>query len=114
MSETVCIDRDRWERVRGDAREMAIRISERGWGEAFAQPGDLDDIPVEADLGVEAMLEGLLAKGHSVEVIATERGVCYVDVSEVHASRAQASTRAHNWRDALRRAYVSVMAEREG
>jgi len=38
----VVVDRERWVRVRDAAEEMGQRITERGWGEQYTQPGDLE------------------------------------------------------------------------
>jgi len=39
------IERQRLERLWHAAEEMEQRIAERGWGEQYTQPGDLDPLP---------------------------------------------------------------------
>ena len=52
-SETVTVDRERWERVRDDAIKWAAWVLERGWGETFSDVGDRSPVEVEPDLSPE-------------------------------------------------------------
>ena len=79
------------------------------------RPGDLDDVPADDRPGVEAMLEALVSASKPVgfwprSFVVGEGSPLY----RVNVGLDDTGHDAPNWRDALRRAYESVMAEREG
>lgn len=61
MSETVCVDRERWERVRAAAQMWDGRVIGSDVPYALPEPGDLDDIPATTERhSVEAMIDELV------------------------------------------------------
>lgn len=109
MSETVCVDRERWERVRAAAQMWDGRVIGSDVPYALPEPGDLDDIPATTERhSVEAMIDELVGLGYDVLV---RRSAMRDDVM---VASAQAGNKLNmvgsdpDWRAALREAYEQV------
>lgn len=110
MSETVCVDRERWERVRGEAA-LLVDMQQAGQilGVDALLPGDLDDIPATTERpSVEAMIDELMEHRMDVRFWMSAPGFQEMMVSGREQSIIRTIIDDGDWRSALRAAYEQV------
>lgn len=112
MSETVCVDRERWERVRAAAQMWDGRVIGSDVPYALPEPGDLDDIPATTERpSVEAMIDELVIRGYTTIMGMGE--FCRVRCERWPPSLTVQED-APDWRAALREAYEQAVGQADG
>lgn len=109
MSETVCVDRERWERVRAAAQMWDGLVIGSDVPYALPEPGDLDDIPATTERpSVEAMIDELMEHRMDVRFWMSAPGFQEMMVSGREQSIIRTIIDDGDWRSALRAAYEQV------